>query len=642
MSDNADNEPSRDGDISKVVKTPLLQFETGSLVCNYCTWLEPCTAEMTLLYHEQASCLMEQNKAFVPSWEMPEGTLPADASQGIKDMYLAEYHKSRSRLIFSMQNKAKAFMHSLLDTVHKTSRDLIKTHGKYTETYAAGDPNGMFLIIREMHFTKIGANHAGASNVLEKLQLERNWGKFKQLPGMSLLDYYEKFKNWQLQLEAWGIPLKTGEELGADYIDRLDPGRFAEFQLKLMNDVALSGASYPKTLFLANNIASKYKVLAPQPAANQSGGAAKDEQRSFVLCHEVIAPASQRQLLANRDSGGPGPRVKGDVRPGDVELDCFNCTEIGHVSVNCPHPPRTEKGRKALRRRKPKTEKQTPQPEKEKQPTVPPKSGLKGPRREDKQQPANKALYSAQGEHDSAEEEDEEEAYNRAFITSKRSYRMERVECDVLVAEAAARPQHVIWTALRGVVTALWFIGCALFALLPTCARSLFPRYVEEYEEEERRVRIALLATDGIIEITLDSAASSSLFRSDFALTGIKALDRPYLMKGVERGSKGIRVGSQGTFEDLGVVDYCEDAVADILSHAELKDKGFSITYDDARDLFVVTASETRVWIFERKTMRNGRKTRFYTHDLHTRGMTILNMACDREEDYTVREVRAG
>jgi hypothetical protein len=68
-------------------------------------------------------------------------------------------------------------------------------------------------------------------------------------------------------------------------------------------------------------------------------------------------------------------------------------------------------------------------------------------------------------------------------------------------------------------------------------------------------------------EVLLDNQAGRSVFRNARLLTDTRRLERPICIGGVDGSSKGIRVETDGNFEDLGRVGICGHAAENVRGH---------------------------------------------------------------------------
>jgi hypothetical protein len=114
--------------------------------------------------------------------------------------------------------------------------------------------------------------------------------------------------------------------------------------------------------------------------------------------------------------------------------------------------------------------------------------------------------------------------------------------------------------------------------------------------------------------ILLDNQAGRSVFRNARLLTDTRRLERPICIGGVDGSSKGIRVETDGDFEDLGRVGICGHAAANILSKAEMVDAGHRISY--VNDEYHLDGDGVAM-VFRRKLLGDGKhKSKHYSCEM--------------------------
>jgi hypothetical protein len=91
-------------------------------------------------------------------------------------------------------------------------------------------------------------------------------------------------------------------------------------------------------------------------------------------------------------------------------------------------------------------------------------------------------------------------------------------------------------------------------------------------------------------EVILDNAAGIPVFKSRQLLENVQTIT-PYRIGGVDVNSNGIVVKEEGSFSELGVVGFAEDAAENIWSQTTLLDCGFKVQFDDVADQYRLTGN---------------------------------------------------
>ena len=92
--------------------------------------------------------------------------------------------------------------------------------------------------------------------------------------------------------------------------------------------------------------------------------------------------------------------------------------------------------------------------------------------------------------------------------------------------------------------------------------------------------------TNLVSETLLDNQAGISLFKDISVLKDIRLLKTPFIVKGIESRGKGIAAKRAGFYGPFGLVAICEEASSNVISVAEMRDRGFLVDYDQGNDSF--------------------------------------------------------
>lgn len=155
------------------------------------------------------------------------------------------------------------------------------------------------------------------------------------------------------------------------------------------------------------------------------------------------------------------------------------------------------------------------------------------------------------------------------------------------------------------------------------------------FDEED-----GLVLMFGDDEIVLDGAAGKSVFKTKGLLHQVRTVRSPGRLRGVDRRGTGLSIDQEGEYADLGTAGYSADSIANILSQGAIKDHGCTISYNDSLEEYTVV-SKTRSWVFKRKLLSNGMKSRFYTYNVNEdQGAVMIETVEGNLRRYTVQEAK--
>jgi hypothetical protein len=207
----------------------------------------------------------------------------------------------------------------------------ISAHEDFDETHRNSDPFALWKIIVYTHLTHV--NGAGAE--LVELIRDNELDKFRaivQSTKETIGEFLVKFKRAHVVLVAAGIPEFTEPQKAIQLLKKLDKNRHGAMFAELCNS-AQRGEKLPQTLFEAFTIASHYLV-------KRAPGAFSSEEHSIYMADRV---PNNRGRGNGRINGRARGRGRGRTTPYVETRACHNCDRIGHLSRNCPDPPRGDR-----------------------------------------------------------------------------------------------------------------------------------------------------------------------------------------------------------------------------------------------------------------------------------------------------------
>jgi hypothetical protein len=286
---------------SKVFSTEsvLLSFNDDKVTNNYAPWLKATRSKMSQVYKKQMTVMNPPYQKYVPSPEPDKECRKGITSKTILEALDTDFHRQRQKEFAALEQNAAPFMNSLIDSLSPASQRLIASHGSFEKAFLDGNPNRVFEIIREMFFTKVGGT--GKNSITLKMAVEKGWNEFCQKAEWDVDFYLEQFMEWMEKREAWGFTAYTAAEQAQYFIVRLDPSRYMDHQVQMLNDSILE-STYPDSLF-------KAQLLANNWVAAVAKGGADGEQRSFMLCGTVRSTPTDMQKQVMIANGSTAPQT---------------------------------------------------------------------------------------------------------------------------------------------------------------------------------------------------------------------------------------------------------------------------------------------------------------------------------------------
>ena len=143
-----------------------------------------------------------------------------------------------------------------------------------------------------------------------------------------------------------------------------------------------------------------------------------------------------------------------------------------------------------------------------------------------------------------------------------------------------------------------------------------------------------VLFTDS--DVLLDNQAGRSIFKNADLLSDRRAID-PFYIGGIDGTSRGLCIQEDGDFQGLGRVGYDSKAAANILSKAQVIDRGCSVSYNQDLDAYSLEGP-VRSYLFERRLLANGKRSSHYSCDMSD--TVLVTTIAENMRHYTKREVQ--
>ena len=140
----------------------------------------------------------------------------------------------------------------------------------------------------------------------------------------------------------------------------------------------------------------------------------------------------------------------------------------------------------------------------------------------------------------------------------------------------------------------------------------------DEWELAHAHVTTTELCCFSKYDVLLDNEASLNVFSNRDLLTNIRKSSKNIVMKGVDASGDGVKIDTEGDFNEIGAVFVSENSSANIPSFAAQVDSGATVLYDHLEDRFSLTPpGSANTYIFGRKKV-TGSEGRFYCCDVRT------------------------
>eukprot|EP00597_Dinobryon_sp_UTEXLB2267_P001225 CAMPEP_0170077652 /NCGR_PEP_ID=MMETSP0019_2-20121128/14423_1 /TAXON_ID=98059 /ORGANISM="Dinobryon sp., Strain UTEXLB2267" /LENGTH=354 /DNA_ID=CAMNT_0010290103 /DNA_START=230 /DNA_END=1294 /DNA_ORIENTATION=- len=294
---------------------------------NYSVWLAAMKIICSKAYGKQANLLKTNERFVYPAVVAADYTPPV--GEGEAALTAASLSKLRLKAEEDRNGKAQklldnspAFYATLWDAMSVESQQLVRVKPGHAEADLAEDPNLLWAIIRETHFTETAG---GALMVVhERVRHCEEFAKFHQGKDETLGEFKVKYCDFRAQLTSMGVIVPSAEEEAMIFMRKLDDRRHGDMMQTLANDAA-RGTAWPATLDAAYKQASNWKVKTVVITGSEHSSGI---QSSYVLADESNSTSRKRP----RTAGGRGSSAKKAAT--EIRI-CRRCQKPGHLAADC-------------------------------------------------------------------------------------------------------------------------------------------------------------------------------------------------------------------------------------------------------------------------------------------------------------------
>jgi hypothetical protein len=205
----------------------------------------------------------------------------------------------------------------------------------FAEYDAEQDLSRLWGRIAELLMTGAGERQ---NVMMLKVKTQSEFEKVRQFKNESVGDFYHRFNNEIISLEACDIEIPDQPELAMKFLDKLDITRYAPLLAEMENAENRGQNIYPLTVVDAMIRAQNYKIVAPQRYDGNHGGVAFNVTTADKAKANKYADNKKYENKKQNPQKGPKePNVKDAAANGKKsDLKCWICGDPNHFRNKCP------------------------------------------------------------------------------------------------------------------------------------------------------------------------------------------------------------------------------------------------------------------------------------------------------------------
>ena len=246
------------------------------------------------------------------------------------------FKKARQRIISDMEQSKPALYAVIWGQLSYESEEAIKLDPNWAAIERSKDPLALYKRLLEVHRT---AN--SGFTVEDKRKSREEYSRMRQQSSETITQFKERFLQSLDAMKACGQDRPSDEDQAADFVNKLDNGRYAKFKTDLINNNTLGVGVFPQTLIEAFTLASRYVV------AINSRNTQYTQSNEAVFVSQTKQPAQQRQTAQSKKStekkpNNPNSNIsekkqekKNPAGGKKAKGACHLCGKSGHFMLDC-------------------------------------------------------------------------------------------------------------------------------------------------------------------------------------------------------------------------------------------------------------------------------------------------------------------
>jgi hypothetical protein len=339
----ATSSPHRKGKTGLVSELPVLQCGDG--ITNYAAFKKVLVPYCQKEYPYLAKFFKTGEYYDPPEYEYDEDMLHRRNDPfGLYADEVKQALKQRREIIKDMEEHSLSMYGLIWGQLSDNSIQTIQRHPDFDAKEIGihcNDPLELWKVITATHVST-----SSGDDVFDKHDSRQGYAGLKQEPHETLLQFKERFDDAVTTLELRKEHVPPPEDQAIDFIQKLDPLRYAAFQLHVRNNA--HSEDPPSNLAEAFRRAGTFKVAIVRPRNDGSAHTVLMANADLVATEE---PPRRNRDKGNKQGGNKGNKGKkqggnkgrdnrkSDNKPNEPKrktVGCYLCKGEDHFAKHCP------------------------------------------------------------------------------------------------------------------------------------------------------------------------------------------------------------------------------------------------------------------------------------------------------------------